>query len=239
PAYQQALRFDAAVNDEAIEDLQKALALYPGVPDVYYSLGFLLEADGRRQEAREAYRDFVERAEGADEAVLADARARLAALEAPLPPMEIVGEARVTLGARGPEAAPYHPGDEVHPVFELSTPGDELPRRVQVAAELRPAGEAGDPLVAAELALDLPPGAGLPGRGRVAAELRPAGEAGDPLVAAELALDLPPGAVGFVVDGLAIALPEDLPAGTYEMKVNAWGGEGQEAEATVAFDVAG
>ncbi len=204
PAYQQALRFDPEVNDEAILDLQGALELYPNVAAVDYALGLLLEADGRRQEAREAYRRFVERAAERDAGFAADARARLEELDRPLPPMEIVGATRLTLGARGPEASPFHPGDEVHPTFELSTPGDELPPRVQVRAELRREGESGDPLIAAELAVQLPPGA-----------------------------------VGYVVDGVALGLPTDLEAGTYRIDVSAAGGEGQTAETSLTFEVAG
>ncbi len=202
--YQQALRFDPDVNDEAIEDLRNALTLYPDEPGVDYALGYLLEADGRRQEAREAYRRFVERAGEGLADFVADARDRLAELDKPLPPMEIAGAARLTLGARGPEAAPFHPGDEVHPTFELSTPGDELPTRVQVRAELRRQGEEGDPLVASEAAVQVPPGA-----------------------------------VGFVVDDVALALPQDLASGSYQVDVSAVGGEGQTAETSVTFEVDG
>ncbi|HEX7039671.1 MAG TPA: tetratricopeptide repeat protein [Trueperaceae bacterium] len=202
--YQQALRFDPEVNDEAIQDLQNALALYPDEPGVDYALGLLLEADGRRQEARDAYRRFLERAGEGQADLVADAEARLVELDKPLPPMEIAGGARLTLGAQGPEATPFHPGDEVHPTFELSTPGDELPTRVQVRAELRRQGEEGDPLVASEAAVEVPPGA-----------------------------------VGFVVDGVALALPQDLAEGTYQIEVSAVGGEGQVAETSVELEVAG
>lgn len=204
PAYERAVRFDPEVNDEAIADLENALELFPDEPGVEFALGFLLELDGRRQEAREAYRRFVERAGDDLAGFVAEARSRLEVLDQPLPPMEIVGPTRLTLGARGPEAAPFHPGDEVHPTFELSTPGDELPARVQVRVELR----------------------------RV-------GETGDPLVASEAAIQVPPGAVGYVVDSVAIALPNDLAAGAYRIDVRAVGGEEQSAETSINFEVAG
>jgi len=203
-AYEQALRFDPEVNDEAIVDLEDALDLYPDAAGVDYALGMLLEADGRRQAARDAYARFVARASGGDAEFVAAAQARLDELDKPLPPMEIVGQSRMTLGARGPEAAPFHPGDEVHPTFELSTPGDALPPRVLARAELRRRGETGAPLVASEVEIDVPQGA-----------------------------------VGYVVDGLAIGLPNDLAPGDYQIDVFVEGGEGQGAETSRQFEVAG
>lgn len=203
-AYEQALRFDPEVNDEAVEDLVNARSLYPAAVEVDYALARLLEADGRRQDARDAYRRFVRRA-GEDLAeFVTEAQARLVELEKPLPPMEVVGDVRLTLGQRGPQSGPYHPGDPVHPTFELSTQGDSLPTRVDVSAELRREGDQGEPIQAVEETVQVPDGA-----------------------------------VGFVVDQVRLALPDDLEAGTYTVEVTATGGEEQQAAATATFEVTG
>ena len=159
PAYEQALRFDPEVNDEAVEDLENARALYPNAVEVDYSLARLLEADGRRQDARDAYRRFLRRAGDSLAEFVADATARLTELEKPLPPMEVVGDLRLLLGQRGPESAPFHPGDPVNPTFELSTPGDALPTRVDVTAELLPQSGEGEPIQVVEQSVDVPDGA--------------------------------------------------------------------------------
>lgn len=158
-AYEQALRFDPEVNDEAVEDLQNARSLYPQAVEVDFALARLLEADGRRQDARDAYRRFVRRAGDPLAEFVTEAQARLVELEKPLPPMEVVGDVRLTLGQRGPESGPYHPGDPVHPTFELSTQGDSLPTRVDVTAELRREGSDGEPIQTVDETVQVPDGA--------------------------------------------------------------------------------
>ena len=161
-SYQQALRADPAVNQEAIADLENARDLYPGQPAVDYSLGVLFEADGTRSEARKAYERYVRSAAGDSAAasyVAAD-RERLVALSAPLPPLVIEEGLRLTLGARGPASAPYHAGDPLFPTFELSTPGDELPADVDVTLSLLPAAAVdGAALVEVEGVVAIPAGA--------------------------------------------------------------------------------
>ncbi|MBX3141990.1 MAG: tetratricopeptide repeat protein [Trueperaceae bacterium] len=137
-AYDRAMRLDPSVDDEAIKDLESARSLYPDATSVYYSLGYLYDADGRRAEARTALRTFVRRAGAAGlyPEFVATATQRLVVLDAPPPPLELFGDVVVHLGVRGPEAAPFGPGDTLYPSFEVSTPGDELPATLHVKLAL-------------------------------------------------------------------------------------------------------
>lgn len=162
-SYQQALRADPVVNQEAIEDLENARSLFPGQSAVDYALGVLYEANGSRSDAREAYERFARLAAVEEEGAakfLELARERLVALSAPLPPLVIEDDLRLSLGARGSASEPYHAGDPLFPTFELSTPGDELPASVDVTISLRPAAAAdGEALVAVESTVAIPSGA--------------------------------------------------------------------------------
>ncbi len=161
-AYFNATRRDPGIDDEAIIDLENALVLYPDQVAVEYALAYLYQADGRRNDARLAYERFLARAGDTTDPDLtpfvAQATTQLASLSAPLPALEIIGAVRVTLGIRGPEATPFHPGDPIYPAFELSTPGDSLPARVAVSAALLSAGGETE-IVSNELVLELPAGA--------------------------------------------------------------------------------
>lgn len=165
-AYDYAVELDPGVNDEVIVDLVNARALYPGVSAVEYALARLYEAKGQRLEARAAYQRFVRfaEAEGRTQEYLSFvqvAEQRLVALNAPLPPLEIFGSVSVRLGQRGPVAEPFHPGDPLYPSFELSTPGDQLPARVNVTLSLlrTDAAEAAEPVASTTATVDTPPGA--------------------------------------------------------------------------------
>lgn len=137
-AYDHALRYDPTVEPAAIEDLENALHLYPGVSAVSYALGYLYDAHGDRRKALTAYRRFLRLAGDSVEMqpFVASASAKVAELSAPPPPIEISGAVQLRLGQRGMELNTFHPGDPVYPVFELSTPGDALPTRVIVTLEL-------------------------------------------------------------------------------------------------------
>jgi tetratricopeptide (TPR) repeat protein len=133
--YSAALRVNPKVDAEAIHDLERARARFPDQPAVQFALARLYEADGRRTAARDAYRAYVEATKpGAP--LRAEAQHRVQVLSAPPPPMELRGAIMLTLGKRGAHASPYHPGDPVYPSFELSTPGDSLPPRVDVTYRL-------------------------------------------------------------------------------------------------------
>ena len=161
-AYQQALRADPAVNQEAIEDLENARGLYAGQSAVDYSLATLYEASGSRTDARRAYERFL-RVAAADETMaeyVTRARERAEALSAPLPPLVIADGLQLSLGPRGPTEGPYHAGDPLYPTFELSTPGDELPAEIDVTVSLLAAGaDEGEALVELESTVDIPAGA--------------------------------------------------------------------------------
>lgn len=204
-AYRAATRRDPGIDDEAISDLENALVLYPDQPGVRYALAYLYQADGRRTDASTAYSRFVASAadEPALEGFVSDAKAQIEALTAPLPPLEIIGTPGVTLGVRGPAAAPYHPGDPVFAVFELSTPGDSLPARVDLTVTLQPAG------------------------------------GGAPIVSSARELSLPVGAVAFVVDDLELLLPDDLAAGEYLLRFEAFANDEQNTSGELALSVAG
>jgi len=134
-AYSDALRVDPQVDAEAVQDLERARSRFPSRAGVEFALGRLYEADGRRTDALQAYRSYVA-ATAADAPLRAEAQQRVQTLSAPPPPMTVGGGVSLTLGRRGPQASPYHPGDPVYPSFELSTQGDALPRKVDVRYQL-------------------------------------------------------------------------------------------------------
>jgi tetratricopeptide (TPR) repeat protein len=206
-SYDYAVGLDPAVHDEVIVDLVNARDLYPGVSAVEYSLARLYEAKGQRQNARDAYRRFVQlaAAEGrADDYAeyLRVAEQRVEALGAPLPPLEIFGDVSVRLGQRGPDAQPFHPGDPLFPSFELSTPGEQLPGLVDLTLSVVPQG---------------------------------AEEGAAPVAVATASVETPPGAVGYVVDFVSLDLPNDLAAGAYRLIVEATSGEELSASAETAL----
>lgn len=162
-SYLQAVSFDPEVDDEAIADLVAAEELYPQAAGVPFALGFLLDQEGNRTGAAEAYQRYIDRAEaqpqaaGVVEARVSEARARLAALTAPLPPIEIATGLEFSLGRRGPAVDIAQPGDPLTLRFEVSTPGDALPRRLTLSAELWEAP--GTMLLSQELSVEVPTGA--------------------------------------------------------------------------------
>lgn len=161
-AYDHALRYDPSVEPAALEDLENALGLYPGVSAVSYSLGYLYDAHGDRRKALNAYRRFLRQAGDGSELqpYLAAAAAKVEELSAPPPPIEISGAVQLRLGKRGVEFDAFHPGDPVYPAFELSTPGDALPTRVTLTLELRTSGGA-EPV--SSLVVEVAPPAGAVG----------------------------------------------------------------------------
>ncbi len=161
--YREAIRLDPDVDREAIADLVAAEVDYPEAVGVSYALGFLRDRAGLREEAAEAYERYVERvaaqpdAAGADAARAREAEARIVALRAPLPPIEILDPPTLSLGRRGPAVETAQPGDPLTVTFEVATPGDALPRRLELAVELL--GADGETLVADAAAVDVPTGA--------------------------------------------------------------------------------
>lgn len=133
--YAGAMRNDPGIDDEAIHDLENARQRYPRQSAVWFSLANLYEADGRRLAARDAYQTYLERS-GADAPLRAVAEQRVEALSGPAPSLQVYGAIEVLLGRRGTPAAPFHPGDTLYPSFELGTPGDALPRQMDVSLAL-------------------------------------------------------------------------------------------------------
>ncbi len=139
-AYDEALFLDPEVDDEALADLENALVKYPDAPGVSFALANLYEAEGRTDEAARQYERFLRRS-GVDEDevtanFLEEAQTRLSVLRAPPALLELPAGGTLSLGLGGGEAAPYRPGDRLYPVFELSTPGAELPGEVVVELTL-------------------------------------------------------------------------------------------------------
>jgi tetratricopeptide (TPR) repeat protein len=156
-AYDQAVALDPEVDDEALQDVVNAIEAEPRQPALRFALGTLYAAEGRRAEAAQAFEAFLELG-GHNADFDAQAQARIAALTAPLPPLEIAGDRfDLLLGATAIDGA-AQPGDPLTFRFEVITPGDALPRRLEVAAAL--VNEAGETVAApGSLPVDVPPDA--------------------------------------------------------------------------------
>ncbi len=152
-AYEQALIRDPEVDDGAVADLENALELYPAAAGVKFALATLYEAEGRRDEAATQFERYLE--QGNDPHYLSHAEQRLQVLRAPPPPIEISPGASLGLGIDHVSAEPYHPGDRLYPLFELYTPGFELPSEVEVELRIRDA-EAQDLDLSASTELRIP-----------------------------------------------------------------------------------
>lgn len=150
--YREALSRDAEVHDEAVVDVADALKEEPDEAALHFVHGLLLAADGQRSEAAEAYRRAGEA--GLPEPYGAQAAERAERLAAPPPPLNLPRGVTLRLGSSGFEAAPWHPGDPVAPRFEITTPGEALPRRVDVTVIVRD-GEGGE-VTRREAAVEVP-----------------------------------------------------------------------------------
>jgi tetratricopeptide (TPR) repeat protein len=156
PPYERALAADPEVDDEALADVENAIAERPEEASLHYVLGRLYEQEGRRDEAAAAYRAFLDLG-GFGAPYDAAAEERYAALTAPPPPLEI-GGGRLDLTLAGETIdGPLRPGDPIGLRFEVYTPGDALPGRVLARATLRDA--AGATVAEAERRVDVPTGA--------------------------------------------------------------------------------
>ncbi len=160
--YADAVMADPEVDDEAIADLVNAETLYPAAVGVPYALGFLLEREGNRDAAADAYARYVDLASAdptdADATRLDEARDRIDALRAPPPPIEVLGTPQVSLSARSPALTTVQPGDPLTVSFEVSTPGEALPRRLELSATWSAVG--GDGVLVEDAAtVDVPMGA--------------------------------------------------------------------------------
>lgn len=156
PAYERAIAADPEIDDEALADVENALLVRPNEAALHYVLARLYEAEGRRDEAANAYRTFLDL--GGFGAPYDDAaRQRYERLTAPLPPLEIGGQ-RLDLTIGGEEVTTtVRPGDPLGLRFELYTPGDALPSRVTVVASL--VGTDPESIVEVEETVDVPSGA--------------------------------------------------------------------------------
>ncbi|MDZ7708094.1 MAG: tetratricopeptide repeat protein [Trueperaceae bacterium] len=153
PPYERALSADPDVDDEALADIVNAIAERPEEPALHYALARLYETEGRRDDAAEAYRTFLDLGGwGApyDEA----AERRLAVLTAPPPPLEIGGDRLDLVLGGGRIEPPLRPGDPIGLRFEALTPGEALPLRLEVTATLEDPD--GDVLVRNEVSVDVP-----------------------------------------------------------------------------------
>ncbi len=142
-----------SVDEAAIDDLREARKEHPTEPAVAYSLGWLLEAAGQRQEAAAAYRAYLNLA--ADGDFRADAERRLAALQAPAAEMELPGGITLLLGGTAVSPDDLYAGDVLTPRFEVYTRGDQLPLSIGVSLELQ--DQAGNSLLRDVHELNLPP----------------------------------------------------------------------------------
>lgn len=156
PAYERALAVDPEVDDEALMDVENAIEAVPDEASLHYVLARLYEAEGRRDEAAAAYRTFLDLGgfgSPYDEA----ASDRFERLSAPPPPLEIGGQRLdLTLGGEVVESS-LQPGDPIGLRFELYTPGDALPARVDVRAAVVDA--AGQDVAEVEGRVEVPTGA--------------------------------------------------------------------------------
>ncbi len=151
-SYDTALRFDPVVNEDAIEDLQAALELYPKEPAVHYSLAYLLEAAGRRSLAARHYGSYLRRVQ--DGGFADRARARVLMLEAPAPELQLPGGIRLFLGGQPLTDQQVQAGDPLRPSFEVYTPGEVLPTVMQLEFSLL--DHHGSPVFAESHQLTLP-----------------------------------------------------------------------------------
>jgi hypothetical protein len=157
PPYERALAADPEVDDEALADVERALEARPDEAALHYVLARLYEAEGRRDEAAGAYARYLELG-GWGAPYDAAAERRVEALTAPPPPLQI-GQERLDLLLGGePAPLPLRPGDPVGLRFELVTPGEALPTRVTVRAQVVPAGSDA-PVAETELPVEVPPDA--------------------------------------------------------------------------------
>lgn len=156
PPYERALAADPEVDDEALADVENAIAARPDEASLHYVLGRLYEQEGRRDEAAAAYRTFLDLG-GFGAPYDAAAQERYAALTAPPPPLEIGGgRLDLTLAGESIDGA-LRPGDPIGLRFEVYTPGEALPARVLARATLSDA--AGATVAEAERRVDVPTGA--------------------------------------------------------------------------------
>ncbi len=153
PPYEQALARDPEVDDEALFDVENAIGEVPDEPALRYVLGRLYEAEGRRAEAADAYQAFLDLG-GFGAPYDAAAERRIAALTAPLPPIEIVDGVITPLLGTQAAPTPLHPGDPLNLEFELYTPGDALPARIDVTS--RVLSESGEELVVIVQTIEIP-----------------------------------------------------------------------------------
>jgi tetratricopeptide (TPR) repeat protein len=163
-SYREALRFDPVVEPEAIVDLEQARNLYPDQVGVSFALGFLQERAGARAAAADSYAEYLRRAAatpggaGVSSALVREAQRRQEVLRRPLPPLELGGEVLVSLGRRGPVVAVAQPGDPLALRFEVTTPGEALPRQLEVRLSLLAAGRV-LPIDAPAVLVEIPDGA--------------------------------------------------------------------------------
>lgn len=153
PVYERALAADPEVDDEALADVENAIAERPEEPALHYVLARLVETEGRRDDAADAYRAFLELG-GWGEPYDAAAERRLEVLTAPPPPLEIGGDRLDLVLGGGQIEPPLHPGDPIGLRFEALTPGEALPLRLDVTATLDDG--AGDEVARTELSVDVP-----------------------------------------------------------------------------------
>ncbi|MDZ7801355.1 MAG: tetratricopeptide repeat protein [Trueperaceae bacterium] len=153
-AYDTALDADPEVDDEALADVRRALEEVPDEPALHYVLGRMLEAEGDRDAAAQAFDRYLELG-GFGAPYDARAEARYEALSAPPPPLAITDDAvTARLGGTRP-AEPWHPGDPIGLSFEVTTPGESLPRTLRVRAEVRP-GQGEEPILSEETSVEIP-----------------------------------------------------------------------------------